>query len=305
VRTPHETIPGGEPLPVRPAALRALRHVAALACGPPLDPTLRITVNLHPDRLAGDRTVLDALTEDGLYRSQFVTGISNGSLTAHPGGDRWRWESAIFAGAYDHAPADERPIYGALNFRRSAFGAAPRFGSSFLELSADLLHRATFCYPDSSDAPASFGTAAHMGLVDLAMAGNGPADELYDYIEAHVHGPVLLDRHVTGVVLDPSYRGTEVEAAADRLGVPVGWHSGFRLTVDELRRHPGYRGQEFVDLGVEIAVDGLLDPRIIGDAVRSGRYHLQDVKQVWHCVARFGRSSREDGVPATPAGATP
>lgn len=83
-------------------------------------------------------------------------------------------------------------------------------------------------------------------------------------------------------------RGTAVEAAAMRLGCPVEWHSGFRLTVEELRCHPGYRGQEHVDLGARIAVDGVLDPRLVGDAARSGHYEPQAVKKVWHCLARFG-----------------
>ncbi|MGW4476241.1 hypothetical protein [Nonomuraea sp. NPDC004354] len=26
-------------------------------------------------------------------------------MTAHPGGDRWLWESRSFGGAYDEAPA--------------------------------------------------------------------------------------------------------------------------------------------------------------------------------------------------------
>jgi hypothetical protein len=33
---------------------------------------------------------------------------------------------------------------------------------------------------------------------------------------------------------------------------------------------------------------GLLDPRIIGDAVDTGRYDPQALKKVWHCLARFG-----------------
>ncbi len=273
---------------IRSPVERALSHVSAMSSGPALDRGLRITVNFHPDRVAGGRSILAALAEDRVYRSQFVTGTSNGSLTAHPDGDRWRWESLIFGGAYDEAPAEQRPIYGALDFRRSPFGAAPRFGSSFLRLSAETLDWATFCYPDSFHGPSAFGTPDRMGLIELAVAGAATDDALYNYIEAQVHVSVLLDRHVEELVLDPCYRGTEVEAAADRLALPVRWHSGFRLTVDELRRHPDYRGQEFVDLGSEIAVDGMLDPRIIGDAVRSGRYHPQDVKQVWHCVARFG-----------------
>ncbi|MET8090671.1 DUF3626 domain-containing protein [Micromonospora sp. NPDC005220] len=57
----------------------------------------QLTVNFHPDRLCVDgRTVAAALFEDGVYRSQFVTGISNGGLTAYPGGDRDRWEQRMF-----------------------------------------------------------------------------------------------------------------------------------------------------------------------------------------------------------------
>jgi hypothetical protein len=124
-----------------------------------------------------------------------------------------------------------------------------------------------------------------MGLIELALADR--QDDLDDYIEAQVHGPVRLDRHVETLVLDPCFRGTTVEAAALRLGCPVEWHPGLRLGVEELRRHPGYRGQEYVDLGSRIAVDGVLDPRIVGDAARAGCHDLQDVKKVWHYVARF------------------
>jgi hypothetical protein len=38
----------------------------------------------------------------------------------------------------------------------------------------------------------------------------------------------------------------------------------------------------------EIAVDGDLDPAIIGAAARTGRYDSQALKRVWHYVARFG-----------------
>ncbi|MFD8638642.1 DUF3626 domain-containing protein, partial [Streptomyces sp. NPDC059656] len=95
---------------------RALRHVTELSSGPAMDPGLRVTLNFHPDRLATHgRPLLEVLGEDGGYRSQFVTGTSNGGLTAYPGGDRWRWESRIFDGAYDDAADRERPVYGALN----------------------------------------------------------------------------------------------------------------------------------------------------------------------------------------------
>ena len=257
-----------------------------------------MTLNFHPDRMAGDRLILDALAEDGVYYSQFVTGTSNGGLTAHPGGDRWRWESRIFAGAYDDAPGPDRPVYGGLNFRAKPYGASPRFGSAHLRLTAGALARATFCYPDSAAEPSDFGTAAKLSLIELAEADD--RDALDDYIEAHVHGPVCLDRDVEALVLDPCYQGTEVERAAVRLPCPVEWHPGFRLAVEELRKHPDYRGPEFVELGVEIAVDGYLDPRVIGAAVRTGRHDPQSLKRVWHYTARFGARDR-DGNNAIPA----
>lgn len=265
---------------------RALRHVAARSSGPPLDPALPVTLNFHPDRLAGDRLILDEMVATGVYRSQFVTGTSNGGLTAYPGGERWLWESRMFGGAYDVAPDDARPVYGALNFRRRPTGGAPRFGSAYLLLTAETLRRVTFCYPDSVRQPTAFGVARRMSLIALAEADR--QDDLDDYIEAQVHGPVRLDRDVAALVLDPCYRGGPVEAAARRLGCPVRWHPGFRLAVSELRRHPDYRGARYVDLGCEIAVDGYLDPGVIGDAARTGRYDRQDLKRVWHCLARFG-----------------
>jgi hypothetical protein len=60
-----------------------------------------------------------------------------------------------------------------------------------------------------------------------------------------------------------------------RLACPIEWHGGFTLTTTELRRHPGYRGQQFVDLGASLARNGRLDPRILGDASRTGRHDEQ------------------------------
>ncbi|WP_424216777.1 DUF3626 domain-containing protein (plasmid) [Streptomyces sp. BI20] len=273
---------------------RALAHVAARAVGAPLDPTLRVTLNFHPDRaVPGGGTVLDALAAGGRYVSQFVTGTSNGGLTAHPGGDRWRWESRIFGGAYDAAPAAQRPVYGALHFRGGPYGGAPRFGSAHLRLTAETAARTTFCYPDSFLEPADFGTAERMGLIELALADR--QDALDDYVEAQVHGPVRLDRDVEALVLDPAYRGTPVEAAARRLPCPLAWHPGFRLTAAALRGHADYRGPEFVELGERIAVDGVLDPAVLGEAARGGAYDPQALKRVWHLLARFGRAGATEG----------
>lgn len=266
----------------------AIAHVTALSQGAPVDGSLRVTINFHPDRLVAGHPILDLMARDGFYRSQFETGTSNGSLTAHPGGSRWLWESRIFGGAYDHSPASERPKYGALNFRRRPHGASARFGSAHLRLRPEALGRTTFCHPDSYYEPANFGVAAR-GSTLLALAAATPAeDPLDDYVEAQVHGRLELARDVEALVLDVCYRDTEVERAAGALGCPVEWHPGFRLSTEELERHPDYRGPEYVALGLALARDGWLDPRIIGDAARTGQHDEQALKRLWHYVARFG-----------------
>ncbi|WP_395812551.1 DUF3626 domain-containing protein [Archangium minus] len=279
-RAPLERFPAGSP------QARALAHVSALAAGGALERSLRITLHFHPDRLFRGLPLLEVLGAEGVYRSQFETGTSNGGLTAHPGGDRWHWESRIFGGAYDAEPVGERPKYGSLNFRRRDTGGSPRFGSAYLRLTEDTLDRATFCYPDSVFHPTHFGVAERMSLIPLAEADD--KDLLDDYIEAHVHGPLSLERDVEALVLDPCYRGTSIEVSARRLPCPVEWHSGFRLSAASLRAHPEYRGQVYVELGLSLMRNGYLTPNELGEAARSGQYDEQALKRVWHYLARFG-----------------
>ena len=268
---------------------RALAHVAARSTDGALDCDVRVTLNFHPE------LVVPALVSGKRYRSQFETGTSNGGLTAYPGGDRWRWESRIFGGAYDEVEPHLRPVYGSLNMHDDDVGASPRFGSAHLRLSVAVLTRTTFCFPDSVFEPAAFGVAGRMGAIIAALAPDGAEaldaleDPLNDYVEAHVHGPVRMDADVEALVLDPCYRGTLVEHAADALPFPTEWHRGFRLGADKLRRHEEYRGREYVELGLTLARDGHLDGRIIGEARATGAYDPQALKRVWHYVARYGR----------------
>lgn len=290
-------------------ARAAVAYVDAWSSGGPLDRSLRLTVNFHPDTACEGVSMVELLLRDGVYRNQFETGTSNGGLTAHGRGARWRWEHRMFGGVYDDAAAGDRPKYGALNLRRRAAGAAPRFGSAHLRLAEHCLDRATFCFPDSVFEPSDFGTAAHASVLSLAAEHPGlprtdRAEREYggrldDYVEAHIHGVVDVARDVEAIVLDPCYRGTAVEGAARRLPVPLEWHRGFRLSVDELQRHPDFRGPEIVALGTEISRDGRLDARIIGAARSLPGLDPLDVKRVWHCVARFGGPAEQ--VPSAPS----
>lgn len=266
----------GMPNPRDHFVFNAIAHVTNRSHGDALDRSPRVTLNFHPDRMTDGVTVLEALGREGAYRNQFETGTSNGGLTAYPAGARWSWGHHIFGGVYDQAPPSARPKYGALNYRRCSVGVAPRFGSAHLRLREHVLDRTTFCFPDSVSEPDHFGTAANFDLFRLAEAFAGAKrterDEaetggpLDDYVEAHVHGAIDITRDVEALVLDPCYRGTDVEMVAQDLPVLVEWHSGLRLAVSALRRHPDFRGTRIVSLAAAISEDRWLDAKVVGDA---------------------------------------
>lgn len=247
---------------------------------------MHVTLQFHPDWPHQRELVIEAIARDGVYLSQFETGTSNGGLTAHEGGDRWRWESRLFARRYDRSAPRERPVYGALNFDDEPYGASVRFGSAHLRLRPDVSSRSTFCYPDSvfePDAVCAFAEAAE--LVDQARADE--RDLLDRYVEAHVHGGVSISQDVDAVVLDPSHQGTAVEEAARALGCAVEWHPGFEVASSSL--DPDYRGPEVVALARSLGP--VLTPDLVGKAARSRQHDPQALKRVWHYVARFGQKA--------------
>ena len=235
-------------------------------------------------------TVIELLARDGVYRSQFETGTSNGGLTAHPGGDRWLWERRIFDGAYDAcegAALPSRPKYGALNYRADPVGGSRRFGSCHLRLRPHVQARTTFCFPDSHMQPEHFGVHDRMALIDMAAENRRGLDLLDDYIEAHVHGVLGIADDVEAVVLDPCYEGTAVATAARRLSCAVEWHDGFRLSMDRLADCERYRGQAVADALSSLSSGGIVTSCDIG-AARTAGMDNQLAKWAWHCVARFG-----------------
>ncbi len=50
----------------------------------------------------------------------------------------------------------------------------------------------------------------------------------------------------------------------------------------------GYRGAHIAELAATLAGSELLTPAWIGAAARTGRHDPQQLKQVWHRLARFG-----------------
>ncbi|MFC7274959.1 DUF3626 domain-containing protein [Paractinoplanes rhizophilus] len=293
----------------------ALDHVRALfpAPGPAgLVERAPITVSFHPDRVAASGlTVAQALAAEGVYRSQFETGISNGGL----GGPRAAWEERMFPGVYD-GPLG-RPVYGGLNLAGYPDGASPRFGSCHLVLRSAVAARATFSLGDSVTSPSVVGTASTFGavwdalLAEVAATGralNLAADSpqswvaalasprraagraLDSYVEAQIHGRLTLREDVAAVVADPSFRGTPYEEHLASLIGSVTWSPGFTLRPAEFPAE--LRGPEVPPLAREIAARygvGELDAEVIGRAAREPGAPLQLIKYLWHILVLLGR----------------
>ena len=300
----------------------------------------RLTVNFHPDRIARSGvTVAEALARTGRYVSQWVTGISNGGRSAFRGGDRQRWEHRLFAHAYaDADPTSvELPIYGAWDLLGDPHGGSPRFGSCFLVLADHVRERATICVGDSNASPTDIGTfdTAWCVLASLAeqvdegsllgapvdrrglaeiLAGppmrSAPRRDLDHYVEMQAHGGVDLRNDVVSIVLDPSFRATDVERAmaetAERFDVEIDWHAGSELAVDRIPTD--FRGPTMPAVGRRAArADGIVDAHSIGLAARDVRLpearvsgdppesDVQQLKYIWHTLLALGA----DAAPAT------
>ncbi|OIU71719.1 DUF3626 domain-containing protein [Rossellomorea aquimaris] len=209
----------------------------------------RIGLHFHPDRpLSNMKSVAESLLDQGEYKSQFETFISNGSVSALPGGERDIWENKLFGGAYQlvGTTSDQRPKYGALNVMLHPDGPAPRFGSCYFLLSPEVSHRSTFTYLDSHQDPEEKGTYEEFDLIlsalleeifsrDFAIgeanltpiklikhlstnlekpftdpANKEPKRNLNHYIEAQVHGSISLKDDVEMLVADPSFKETKI-----------------------------------------------------------------------------------------------
>ncbi|GLY95101.1 DUF3626 domain-containing protein [Actinoplanes sp. NBRC 103695] len=308
---------------------RALAHVRALGT-PGEVPPASITVSFHPDRLLADGlTVAEHLVAEGVYRSQFETRISNGGLTAFPGGDRDVWERRMFGGAYAGVTVG-RPVYGALNLAGHPDGGSPRFGSCHLRLDPVVSARATFSHGDSVTEPAVVGTADTFGgiwaalLAEVAATGRAlglaaasPREwvaalaeprtvagrALDDYVEAQVHGGLELAGAVQAVVADPSFAGTPTGALLSRLAPRLEYHPGFVLAPAEFP--PDLRTETTPRLAAELAsrfgvdrihaeVVGRAAQAVVRDPASWSAFGpaaevLQELKYVWHILVLRGR----------------
>lgn len=266
-----------------------------------------IHVHFHPDWMVPDWMVPDGIVQDqpllallcqqGRYQSQFESGRSNGSYSPQPQGERWQWENQQFAGAYNHADPAERPVYGAVDLAplgypaHQGYGAAPRFGSAYLQLHSAATARSSFCDPDSYWQPRHVGLWQQMDWQQLHCLQL--ADPLDHYVEAQVHGGLLLARDAAAIWLDPCYRDTPLAQAVQKSGLALRFHPGYRLQVDQLAQASQYRGAEVAALLAELLqrAPGGLTPADLGQAQACHRYPAPLLKKAWHCIAQLGRQS--------------
>ena len=293
----------------------------------------RLTLNMHPDRLdRNGRTVAAGLAADGEYRSQWITGISAGSRSAIPGGERHRFERELFDGAYDDVESlsGQHPVYGSLDLLFDEHGGSPRFGSSYLVLASHVRQRTTFCLGDSHQVPRDVGTfdqpwGVLAGLAEQAQQGRllnrglGPdalravlngeyrlaraSRDLDGYVEIQIHGGVSLVDDVEAVIVDPSFRGTDIEhhlaSAVERFGFELGWNCGSVLNIEDVPSD--FRGPTMPALARHVAdTAGIVHARAIGVAAAHLRFEdqkpggddadsaLQHLKYLWHTVLAHG-----------------
>lgn len=278
----------------------------------------RIALHFHPDRPDFElRTVAQALLEQGLYKSQFETGLSSGSLSAYPGGERDLWERRLFGEAYHKGGCTdrERPKYGALDLLRYPDGPSPRFGSCYFLLSPSVTRRSTFTYLDSHRAPGQIGTLDSFDLImaafleevfvrDSALGAREltprlaierllrlgqPAGDRFAqphsrnlnlYIEAQVHGDVSLRTDVDSLVADPSFQGTAVGNTLEQLCRTYGILLSWHagFVLDASQVPDDFRGPSMPSLARRIARNDRIDAYTIGLAAME----LKSNPEAWH-----------------------
>lgn len=299
----------------------------------------RITINFHPDRMTNNhKTVIQCLHDEGEYKNQYHSGISGGSYSPYNGGLRFEIEEKLFPNIYGDN-FEHRPLYGAVNIFNYIDGAAPRFGSSYLVLNTAITDYVTYSFQDSSYGIDTFfyHQNLHMMLehfykesletgvfVDRLIKydeeflslifHNSTHPKLFgtsldQYIEAHIHHKVMLEKFVESLYLDGSYKGTEVEKVAmqisEKYDVDIHWIPERKIIVEDIDTY--FRGPQVVELSKRIAdtltvEDGIITAEILGRAANLKRRNdelwsdlgdtqtvNQRIKQLWHTLAYWGK----------------
>ena len=153
------------------------------------------------------------LAKDPLYRNQFETGTSGGTL----GSIRAIWEDTMFGKNYSCAQPHERPKYGCLNMTGDIFGVAKaqHYGPLFMILKPDVRLRTTFTDSDSSNSDGTdvatsefyahvlmrYSNAELQAVLRVAQTAESRirgcnSSSFGQYKEAQIHGPLRIKQDV-------------------------------------------------------------------------------------------------------------
>lgn len=277
----------------------------------------RVGLQFHPDRIArSGNTVAQGLLDEGFYKNQFETQISNGGLHPTAGGMRANWEDIVFGGAFRRHGADlsERPKYGALHLMLHADGPCPRYGSCYFLLKPAVSQRCTFTYMDSHRNPFAKGTlqvfeplmqalmvecferkfalgsqgmkppqliehlTQNLGKPLSAFTRHAPNRNLNHYIEAQVHGNISLREDVEFLVADSCYKNTPLEQTFLALcsRYNIQLYWYSGFKLAVNRVPEDFRGPAMPTLAKRVARDGYLDAAQIGQAAQDLKWHPEN-----------------------------
>jgi len=299
----------------------------------------QIALHFHPDRIfSTGKNVIDGMLQSGIYKNQFETNISAGSVSAFNGGNRDNWENEIFKGAYQFAKPSERPKYGSLNLTLTEDGPSPRFGSCYFLLKPEVKKRATFTYGDTYDSPKELGIIDSFELInagllkDLFLRGTalGEKDTNVDnflrlvnrlllqttdlrtfrkssnnldfYIEAQIHGDISLDRDIDSLIVDFSYWGTDIanqfETLCEKYDIELIWNSGLELEVSEFPNN--FRGAKVPYYAKKYGDNGKLNAYLIGRASKKMNKNLDDLQMLKYLWHCIVRFGKKINTPVQP-----
>lgn len=309
----------------RVEALQAIHHILRMANIPLHELThtveeikekARVVVHFHPDRLTHrGLTVAESLLQEGYYKNQFDTRISNGQLAYQAGGARDRWECDFFnlPTSIEIIEGIDRPKYGALDLLRSLDGPSPRFGSCYFILAGHVSHRCTFSYLDSHKNPREKGTFNEFDDIlaalltesferNYALGYNNlppqalierlntqlsiPYENLTDrprdrnldhYIEAQIHGSIDLRSDVAMLVADLSFKETAIGRQLLWLGDQYKIPLLWKAALEmPVSQVPSnFRGATMPSLAKRIAPKQIINAYVIGEAARDLKLNPQ------------------------------
>ncbi|AYV76297.1 MAG: protein of unknown function DUF3626 [Terrestrivirus sp.] len=165
---------------------------------------------------------LQFLIKDTEYRNQFETKTSGGSLSAT---SRIDWEKNLFGSIYVDSTAHEKVKYGVVNMLNYPGGVtgAYGYGDSYFILKQSVKTRTSFVQGDSSSKQlhiCSFDNCIQIlyyiddvmltDIIKIALGNIPSSGHVYSYIEAQIHGPIVLAEDIETFVVSNKYKDQHI-----------------------------------------------------------------------------------------------